>query len=133
MIYQVTKDDVCYINSIIKKEFNSDLNESPFQKIYGYKDESLCAFIIFDIIYERIELNYIYVDYSKRKNHIASALMEFMLEEAKKNNIKNISLEVSEKNEGAISLYEKFGFKEVAKRIGYYEGTDALLMTKEVN
>ena len=44
MIYQITKDEV---RKIIEEEFESDILESPFQKIYGYKEESLCAFIIF--------------------------------------------------------------------------------------
>ncbi len=130
MIYQITKDEV---RKIIEEEFESDILESPFQKIYGYKEESLCAFIIFDIIYERMELSYIYVEPSKRNKNIASLLMEFMLEEAKKKDIKEISLEVSCENIKAISLYKKYGYKEVARRRGYYRGIDALLMTKEVN
>lgn len=129
MIYPINKEE---IREILKDEFESDIVESPFQKIYGYKEEKLCAFIIFDIIYERMELSYIYVDSSKRTKKIASLLMEFMLEEAKKNDIKEISLEVSCENIKAISLYNKYGFKEVAKRSGYYKGIDGLLMTKEV-
>ena len=44
---------------------------------------------------------------------------------------KPITLEVNENNLPAISLYKKYGFKEVAKRKGYYSGIDAILMEKK--
>ena len=46
--------------------------------------------------------------------------------------INNITLEVSVDNCVAIKLYEKLGFKSVALRKEYYNGTDAFLMLKEV-
>ncbi len=39
-------------------------------------------------------------------------------------------LEVRSKNERAINLYKKLGYKEIHRRIGYYDDDDALLLEK---
>ena len=47
-------------------------------------------------------------------------------------NKKDISLEVNELNNSAISLYKKAGFEEVGIRKKYYNGKDnAIIMTKK--
>ena len=43
-----------------------------------------------------------------------------------------ITLEVAVNNEPAISLYKKFGFREVALRKFYYGDEDGILMEKQV-
>ena len=43
-------------------------------------------------------------------------------------NNKTITLEVSNKNENAILLYKKCGFKEVGIRKKYYIDSDAIVM-----
>ena len=119
------------------KEFdvnNVDLfNLGPFTNIYVYEeDNNVVAFINYSIMYDRAELNYIYVEEEYRKRNIANELMEFFIVDAIDNKCKNITLEVSEKNEAGIRLYEKFGFKVVAKREKYYKDADGILMMKEL-
>jgi ribosomal-protein-alanine N-acetyltransferase len=65
-----------------------------------------------------------------RRNHIASALLEKIIECCKENNIDNVTLEVREGNIPARSLYEKFGFKVEGRRKKYYadNNEDALVM-----
>jgi len=46
--------------------------------------------------------------------------------------VKEITLEVHEKNETAIKLYEEFGFRKVKKLHGYYNGEDGWLMVKKI-
>ena len=55
-------------------------------------------------------------------------MMKYLITYLKSSNIYNITLEVSVLNSSAISLYKKFGFVEVAKRNGYYNGVDGILM-----
>ena len=43
-----------------------------------------------------------------------------------------ILLEVNTMNYKAISLYEKYGFKEYGTRKNYYGNSDAILMKKEL-
>ena len=56
-----------------------------------------------------------------------------MTVDCKKNEIKYITLEVRASNEPAIKLYEKYGFKSLGTRKGYYQNNneDALIMWTE--
>ncbi len=109
-------------------------NDSPFSKIMVYElNNKIIGFVNYSIIYDRAELDYIYVEESYRNNHIASELLHFCLNDVKSKKCVNITLEVNENNSIGIRLYEKYGFKVIAKRPRYYHGEDALLMIRELN
>lgn len=65
-----------------------------------------------------------------RRKHIASALLETLFRVTERAGVVQHTLEVRAGNEGAIKLYEGFGFKEAGLRRGYYEdnGEDAIIM-----
>ena len=81
-------------------------------------------------IYEKLDIAYIFVREDKRNNKIASKLLEYLI--SNNQDKENITLEVNENNINAIKLYEKFGFKSVAKRDGYYNGINGILMEKKL-
>lgn len=116
------------------KEFDNFFEtSSSFSKIMVYElENAIVGFIQYNIIYERVELDYIYVEKDWRKRGIASQLMNFCLQDSIKNSCLNITLEVNENNTGGIKLYEKFGFQRVAIRPRYYHGKNALLMMREL-
>lgn len=69
------------------------------------------------------------------RNHgIGNKLIEELIKEAEAMEIKKIFLEVRESNIPAISLYNKYNFKQVGIRRDYYEKPteNALLMLKEL-
>ena len=68
-----------------------------------------------------------------RRRHIASAMIEVMLEVTGESGIKRHTLEVRAGNAKAISLYEKYGFEIKAVRPGYYQdnGENAFIMWRE--
>ena len=67
-----------------------------------------------------------------RKSGIGSKLLEKLIQTAKDENFKAITLEVSENNLPAINLYLKYGFKKVGFRKKYYNHKDnAIIMTKD--
>lgn len=113
------------------KEFNVEYlkKENPFLKNYVYieKNEPI-GLISYSLIYDRIELEYIWTSFEHRKKGIASKLMDKMLEE----NSNNITLEVRTTNESAINLYKKYNFKIVSTRKNYYGNEDAYLMIREM-
>ena len=116
-----------------KTNISNDLTMNPFSKYYLYiENGNIVAFIHFDIIYERAELIQINVLENFQNKHLASKLIDYMINECKKNNVKNITLEVNTTNKKAIHLYQKFGFKNVAVRKAYYDGIDGILMEKEM-
>lgn len=105
----------------------------PFEYLYVYEEhKKVVAFINYSIIYDRAELNYIYVCADFRCRHIASSLMTFFINDAIKKKCKNITLEVSENNLGGIHLYQKFGFVKIAIREKYYKDGNGILMLKEL-
>lgn len=109
------------------------LLENPFTKYYIYiKGNEIFGFINYDILYERAELIYIEVLEEKQDMGIGSILLEYMIEDCRKREIENITLEVNIENKKAIHLYEKFGFYKVAIRKAYYQGIDGILMEKEL-
>ena len=114
-----------------KVEF--DIMNNSFTQYYVYKDnEEVVAFINYQIMYERAELIQINVLEEKQNNGIASKLIEYMINDCVNKNVNSITLEVRVDNDNAIHLYEKFGFIEIGKRIGYYKGIDGILMEKKL-
>ena len=111
-----------------KEKYNPIINDYTF--ILSYKiDNKYVAFLIYQLLYEKAEVIDIFVLDEYRRKGIAKALLNEML---KDKTIKSVTLEVKESNKNAILLYNSLGFNEVAKRKGYYNGEDALLMLKEV-
>ena len=81
-------------------------------------------------MYEKAEINNIYVLNEYRSQGIGSKLLDYLVKKCKI--CENITLEVRKDNINAIYLYKKYGFKEVAIREKYYNGLDGILMMLEV-
>ena len=92
------------------------------------ENDAPIGLISYSLIYDRIELEYIWVHKDFRKCGIGSKLMDKMLLE----NVSNVTLEVRKSNVDAIGLYEKYGFKVVSVRDNYYGSEDAFLMMREM-
>jgi [ribosomal protein S18]-alanine N-acetyltransferase len=73
------------------------------------------------------------VDPARRREGIASTLMTHLFETADKPH-EQYTLEVRQSNEGAIALYERFGFRGAGHRRAYYHDNreDALIMWRTV-
>ena len=67
------------------------------------------------------------------RKHIGEGIIKAIIEDCYKNNIKYLTLEVRVSNIPAIKLYEKYGFKSLGTRKGYYQDNDedALIMWTE--
>ena len=68
-----------------------------------------------------------------RRKHIGEALLKNIIDSCYSNMVKFITLEVRVSNAAAIGLYEKYGFKSLGVRKGYYQDNneDALIMWTE--
>ena len=132
MIRKIIDADREYIYSIIKNEFGIIYNkDNVYTNWYVYEvDNNIIGFINYDIIYDKSEIEYIYVDEKYRNSNIATKLLEEMIKSIKINNVDSITLEVKSNNKIAINFYKKNGFKEIAIRKNYYGDIDAILMMK---
>ena len=90
------------------------------------------GFIVWRTVGDEAEIISIGVTPEKRRQGIAETMIFLMEQELKKLSVVNVFLEVSEVNVPAKKLYEKMGFKMAGKRPKYYNGTDAIIMSKEL-
>jgi ribosomal-protein-alanine N-acetyltransferase len=99
---------------------------------YNDKDE-LVAYCGCWKILEEAHITTIAVLPKFRRKHIAEALLKTVINDCYKNMVKFITLEVRVGNIPAIALYEKYGFKSLGTRKGYYQDNneDALIMWTE--
>lgn len=134
MIVKLDEKNYNSVENLLKTQFNTSFpQENPFIQWYVYeKDEKFVGFISYSIMYEQLELNYIYVDSKERRGKIASKMMDYMLKDAKASGIQSLSLEVNEHNLVAQELYKKFGFETGAIRKNYYGNENGLLMIRKL-
>jgi ribosomal-protein-alanine N-acetyltransferase len=90
------------------------------------------GFIVWRTTADQAEIITIGVAPEMRRSGIAESMILLMEQELKKQSVVNIFLEVSEVNYSAKKLYEKLGFNVVGKRPKYYNGTDAIIMSKSI-
>ncbi len=84
-------------------------------------------------ILEEAHITNVAVSPKYRRRHIGEALLTAIIKSCYKEMIKYITLEVRVSNEPAIKLYEKYSFKSLGTRKGYYQDNneDALIMWTE--
>lgn len=111
----------------------SIIEPSPFSKNIGYEmDGKIVGTLKYSLIYDRMELENLFVEEKYRNKKIATKLMSYLISVAIDYHVVNITLEVRLSNEIARELYKKFGFREVALRKFYYGDEDGILMEKQV-
>lgn len=107
--------------------------DNPFLKqVDYYVDKKIVGSMKYSIMYERMELEDIFVIEEYKNQKIGTKLMSYLISEAIENRVINITLEVRQSNFIAIKLYKNFGFREVALRHNYYNNENGILMEKQV-
>lgn len=134
MIRKIKNSDREFIIKVIEEEFHVVYKkDTPFTNWYIYEENNaIVGFINIDIMYEKAQIAYLYVDPEYRRQHIATKLLFQVEQNLKNRQVENITLEVDTSNISAISFYQKNGFKKVSIRKQYYGTTDAYLMLKEL-
>lgn len=131
MIREASVVDIKEINLLLK-QFNYNIDnksfDNPFFKAIVYEDDSILGVIIYNKLYDRIEIEYIAVDNTSKNKGIGSKLLKAI----ENSNLKNITLEVRKSNKIAINFYMKNGYKIVSIRKNYYNDEDGYLMLKEI-
>lgn len=125
--------EIYEIKNINEIKFEIKTYDNPFFKILGIKkDNKLIGYLSYFLIYDRIEIEYIYIDIKYRNKGYAYLLFNELIKIAKNNKCINITLEVNINNKEALNLYHKLNFKIVALRKNYYQNSDGYLMMKEL-
>ena len=90
------------------------------------------GFIVYRIVVDESEIITVGVNPEKRRLGIASAMIGIIEKTMQSQGVKKIFLEVASTNTPAQKLYENCGFKVVGLRPKYYDGIDAILMSKDI-
>ena len=125
---------------ILKENFKNPwsieiINASnPFsRKLVALYEEKIVGFLNGEIILDEGNILMISVKKEFQNKGVGRKLMNRFEKLAKKEGVKAIYLEVSEKNINAINFYKKLGFIPIGLRKKYYKnGENALLLKKEV-
>lgn len=102
--------------------------------IYGLLDnDKLIGYIYYSKIIDEAEIYQIGICKEYQNKKLGELILNKSILELKKDNIKQIFLEVRDNNKPAISLYTKLGFKQISIRKKYYDNNiDALILKKEL-
>ena len=144
IIKPMTKDDIDSVIELESRSYGehhwskeSFLNElsndlAKYFCVFSESNELLAYCGIWQIL-EEAHITNIAVSPDYRRKHIGEALLVNIINECYANMVKFITLEVRVSNEPAIGLYEKYGFKSLGVRKGYYQDNneDALIMWTE--
>ena len=135
----MTLQDLDNISSVLSLEFDSFWNYNTIKSeidnpdaivLVAKENEQIIAFAGIWKAIDVMHLMDIVVAKSYRRKNIASMLMKEIINITLKNNIDELTLEVSETNLPAINLYTKFGFKNLGIRKNYYGvNNNAIIMT----
>lgn len=131
MIRELNKEDLNLVNELLK-EFNYKISDESFNNeffnVWVYIDQNIKGVMVFQKIYDRVEIEYIIVDEESRNLGIGSKFINKL----SKLDINNITLEVREKNKVAIEFYKKNKFGIVAIRKNYYGSENGFLMIRKI-
>jgi ribosomal-protein-alanine N-acetyltransferase len=119
---------LCFPHKPWSREDFSDLKKSGCEII-----ASQHGFIVWRVVADQAEIITVGVHPEHRGAGIGSALLALMEQEVSKSAEKvKIFLEVAADNQAAVNLYKKSGYAKISIRRGYYDGTDAILMEKNL-
>ena len=117
----------CFPNKPWSADDFRDLKQSGCEIIMSEN-----GFIVYRIVVDEAEIITIGVNPEKRRLGIASAMIGIIEKTIKNQGVKKIFLEVASNNIPGQKLYENCGFKTVGLRPKYYDGVDAILMSKDI-
>ena len=108
---------------MITREEITDLD-----RLYNYMDgELILGYLEIRVIDGIVDIINVFTNEENRNQGIATSLFTYMFEHE---DYTRIMLEVNEKNNDAIRLYNKLGFKQISMRDRYYGEDPAIIMEK---
>lgn len=139
---KMSLDDFNLISPILQSDFDSFWNISILKSelentnsyyIVAKSENDIVGFGGLWKSVDDIHITNIVTKKTLRNKGIGNAILNELINQAKNFGYNIITLEVNENNTPAISLYKKFGFKEVGIRKKYYNNIDnAIIMNLEV-
>lgn len=97
------------------------------------RDGQIIGYFFASFVAGEGSLNRIAVDEKVRGQGLGRLLLDHFIHQAKELGMEDLVLEVHQKNQVALGLYQGAGFSQVGLRKGYYEdGADALVLHRKL-
>lgn len=141
-IREMTEEDIPFVSSLDCDVFRTGWTEEQYR---GELEKEFAHYYIAEsqgvrvgfagvwCIYETAEVSRIAVKSDMRRQGIGGALLNMLIEKARRSGCDRMMLEVRSGNASAERLYSRNGFSETALRRNYYVDGDALIMTLELS
>lgn len=135
----MTLDDLESIQNILNSDFDEFWNYNVFKEelqsenskyLVAKFNNEIIGFAGIKIIIDEADIMNIVTKKIYRNQGVGTLLLSQIIDLCEELNLISISLEVNEINSSAIHLYENFNFKITGNRKNYYNGSNAILMTK---
>jgi len=144
-IRQMREDDIAAVHRI-ECECSStpwplaslrfELTESPASRLYVAEGGSgeIAGYIAVWIVADEMQINNLGVARSWRRRGVASFLLEFAIDQARRSGAVSATLEVRCSNTAAAALYGKHGFGEAGRRRDYYQNPieDGIILSRSL-
>lgn len=120
----VRVERACYTTPWTRPLFEGELDNAVSRSIV-VEDATgtIVAHAVFWVVHDELHLLNIAVAPSQQRQGLASAMLSHLFEVCAAERLIYVGLEVREKNLGARRLYERYGFREVGRRLRYYPDT----------
>ena len=128
---------ICFTNPTTREMLRHEVESSDVFHAYVMRQSSteaprgaIVAFCAVWIIFDELHINTLAVHPRWRRQGVASLLLTHVLDDAVRQGAGKATLEVRRSNEGALKLYERFGFEVGGVRKEYYRQPveDALIL-----
>ena len=114
-----------------KKQWETEFHKNGVKIVAILIEKKIIGIYAVQTIIDEAQINYFSIKKRFRRKGYGSYLMNYLIKQCKKLDIKKLLLEVSETNSIAEDFYSKFNFQTVGIRKTYYkDGTDAVLKEK---
>jgi len=113
--------------------FRHEMYNSLSHFLVATLGKTVVGYIIFWVITDESHVANLAVHPDYRKQNIGDSLLKFAIYFSLSKGARMMTLEVNENNAAAVALYGKNEFKQVGKRIKYYENRDdAFILTRSL-
>ena len=138
----MTLDDLETIKDILASDFDEFWNYNVFKEelqsenskyLVAKLNNEIIGFAGIKIIIDKADIMNIVTKKTYRNQGIGTLLLNEIISLCQKLNLSSISLEVNEINKSAIHIYENMSFEKVGTRKKYYNSSNAILMSKNLN
>ena len=108
--------------------FTEEIAQPTRRYVAATDERSVCGYGGIMLVGEDAHVVTLAVAPGYRERGVASRIMMELVDLARANGARHLTLEVRESNQAALELYRKFGFEPAGTRKGYYTTEDAVVM-----